>query len=92
MEELKELIAVAVEQGVRKALENVNITMNGKDKNELLTIEQVHKEFNIGTNMVQKMFNDPELAVQRYTKPFRVSRQSLNEYMTKSHDYLCERS
>lgn len=57
---------------------------------ELLTIEQVHTEFDIGTNMVQKMFNDPELPVQRYTKPFKVSRQALNEYMKKRHDYLCE--
>ena len=38
------------------------------------------------------MFNDPELPVQRYTVPFKVNRQALNEYMTKSHDYLCERS
>lgn len=59
---------------------------------EMLTIEQVHEEFDIGMNMVRKMFNDPELPVQRYTKPFKVNRQALKEYMTKSHDYLCERS
>lgn len=59
---------------------------------ELLTIEQVHKEYNIGIGMVQKMFNDPELPVQRYTKPFKVNRQALNEYTTRRHDYLCERS
>lgn len=59
---------------------------------EMLTIEQVHEEFDIGMNMVRKMFNDPKLPVQRYTKPFKVNRQALKEYMTKSHDYLCERS
>lgn len=59
---------------------------------ELLTVEQVHEEYGIGVNMVRKMFNDPELPVQRYTIPFKVNRQALNEYMTKSHDYLCERS
>lgn len=59
---------------------------------DLLTIEQVHKEYDIGIGMVQKMFNDPELPVQRYTKPFRVNRQALNEYMKRRHDYLCERS
>lgn len=66
-----------------------------KQKNEqyeMLTVEQVHEEFDIGMNMVRKMFNDPELPVQRYTKPFKVNRQALKEYMTKSHDYLCERS
>lgn len=58
---------------------------------ELLTAEQVKEEFKIGINMVRKMFNDPELAVQRYTVPFKVTRKALNEYMTKRHDYLCER-
>lgn len=63
-----------------------------EEKYEMLTVEQVHEEFDIGIGMVRKMFNDPELPVQRYTKPFKVNRQALKEYMTKSHDYLCERS
>ena len=66
-----------------------------KQKNEqyeMLTVEQVHEEFDIGINMVRKMFNDPELPVQRYTKPFKVCRQAIYEYIsTKSHDYLRER-
>lgn len=68
------------------------IIKQNNEQNELLTVEQVHQEFGIGTNMVRKMFNDPELQVQRYTKPFLVSRQALNDYMKVSHDYLCERS
>lgn len=62
------------------------------EQNELLTAEQIHEEYNIGINMVRKMFNDKELPVQRYTVPFRVARGALQEYMKKSHDYLCERS
>ena len=61
-----------------------------KMKHELLTVEQVHKEYGIGKGMVRKMFNDPELPVQKYTAPFKVARQALNEYMTKRHDYLCK--
>ena len=38
--------------------------------------------------MVQKMFKDPELPVQRYTQPFKVTRKALEEYLNKSHDYL----
>lgn len=91
MEDLKELIATAVEQGVRKALEDVNFVANGKDPNELLTIKQVHEEFNIGENMVQKMFRDPELPVQRYTSPFKVTRKAMQEYVNVNHDYLSER-
>lgn len=63
----------------------------GKDPNELLTVEQIHKEFDIGINMVRKMFNDKELAVQRYTVPFKVTRKAFNEYICKNHDYLSER-
>ena len=61
-----------------------------KDPYELLTAEQIHEEFDIGINMVLKMFQDKELAVQRYTRPFKVSRQAISEYITKSHDYLRE--
>ena len=91
MEELRQIIATAVEEGVKKALENTNLTIDSKERNELLTAEQVHEEFDIGLSMVRKMFSDPKLPVQRYTKPFKVSRQALKEYMSKeSHDYLCE--
>ena len=38
--------------------------------------------------MVQKMFKDPELPVQRYTQPFKVTRRALEDYLNKPHDYL----
>lgn len=62
-----------------------------KNPNELLTAEQVHKEFDIGIVMVRKMFKDPELPVQRYTVPFRVTRQAIENYFNVKHDYLSER-
>ena len=84
MEEL-----IKEQQKTNDLLEKI-ITQN-KDPNELLTVEQVHKEYGIGINMVRKMFNDPNLAVQRYTVPFKVTRQALNNYMNENHDYLSER-
>lgn len=57
-------------------------------ENELLTVEDVHKEFNIGINMVRKMFADKELQVQTYTSPFKVTRKALEEYLNVRHDYL----
>lgn len=63
---------------------------SSKDPNELLTAEQVHEEFDIGINMVRKMFKDPELPVQRYTTPFKVTRCAINKYINKHHNYLCE--
>ena len=91
-EKLSELISKAVKDGVKQALEETNgIFSNGKDPNELLTVEQIHKEFNIGINMVRKMFQDPTLAVQRYTTPFVVTRQEINRYLNEKHDYLSER-
>ena len=92
MEELKKVIATAVEEGVKKALKNVNVSTNGKEPNELLTVEQVHKEFGIGVSMVRKMFKDTNLPVQRYTTPFKVTRQAIEKYMNEHHDYLSEKS
>ena len=62
----------------------------GKDPNELLTIKQIHKEFDIGENMVRKMFEQKDLPVQRYTTPFKVTRQAFNKYINISHDNLSE--
>ena len=67
------------------------IIVQNKDPNELLTIEQIREEFGIGVNMVRKMFKDPILPVQRYTTPFKVTRQAFNSYINEEHDYLSER-
>lgn len=78
MEEiLKEL------QGIKSLLENQN-----KNPNELLTAQQIHKEFNIGINMAQKIMRDPDLPVQKYTIPFKVTRQAFEKYLNEKHDYL----
>lgn len=61
----------------------------GKDPNELLTVEQIVKEFKIGKVKVLKMFQDPDLPVQRYTKPFKVTRKAVNDYINVRHDDLC---
>lgn len=61
-----------------------------KDLNELLTMKQVQEEFGIGENMVQKIFKDEELPVQRYTVPFKVTRQAFYNYLNSKHDYLCK--
>jgi len=60
----------------------------GKDPDELLTIDQVSKEFSIGPNKTREMFNDKRLAVQTYTKPFKVKRSAIISYMDERHDYL----
>lgn len=60
-------------------------------QSELLTAEQVHKEFKIGIGKVRKMFNDKNLAVQTYTVPFKVTRRAIQEYLGERHDYLCEK-
>ena len=38
--------------------------------------------------MVRKIFNDPKLPVQRYTSPFKVTRQAMYSYINENHDYL----
>lgn len=59
-----------------------------KEQNELLTIKQIVKEFKIGENTVSKQFKDPELPVQIYTHPMKVTRKAYQEYFDKRHDYL----
>ena len=75
----------------RKTNDLLMYSNEGKDPNELLTIEQVKEELCFGLGTVQKMFRDPNLAVQRYTTPFKVTRQALNKYLNENHDYLSER-
>lgn len=75
----------------RKTNELLKQLINQNEKEEeLLTIEQIHKEFSIGISTIRKMFNDPELPVQKYTVPFKVKRKELLNYMNVRHDYLCE--
>lgn len=89
-ESLAELIKNAVVEGIKEGLSDGNWqSSEGKDPYELLTMEMVSKEFDIGITKVCRMFRDPELAVQRYTKPFKVTRRAVQEYTTVKHDYLC---
>ena len=84
---MEELLKTLIEEQ-RKTNDLLMYGYQGKNPNELLTIEQVHKEFDIGENMVRKMFNDPKLPVQRYTSPFKVTRQAMYRYINENHDYL----
>ena len=84
---MEELLKTLIEEQ-RKTNDLLMYGYQGKDPNELLTIEQVHKEFDIGENMVRKIFNDPKLPVQRYTSPFKVTRQAMYSYINQNHDYL----
>ena len=61
-----------------------------KNPNELLTIEQIVEEYSIGKVKVLKMFQDPNLPVQRYTKPFKVIKNTVDKYFEVRHDDLCD--
>lgn len=87
---MEELLKTLIDEQ-RKTNELLMYGYQGKNPNELLTIKQVHEEFNIGINKVQEMFKDPKLPVQRYTTPFKVTRQAVNNYINEKHDYLSER-
>ena len=88
-EKLTDLIINAVAEGIRQGFQRVG-TINGKDPNELLDINQVCKEFNMGMVKARKVFKDPELPVQRYTKKHTVTRRAMQEYVSVKHDYLKE--
>lgn len=67
---------------------NELLKTQNKDPNELLTMKQIQEETGIGINMIQKIFKDPVLPVQKYTAPFKVTRKAFNEYINEKHDYL----
>lgn len=94
MEELKQIIIEAVIEGNKRSFElgymGGTPTINGKDPNELLDINQVCKEFNMGKVKARKVFRDPNLPVQRYSKKHRVTRGAMQEYVKVGHDYLKE--
>lgn len=87
---MEELLRELLEEQ-KKTNELLAYNNSGKDPNELLTIKQISEEFDIGDNKVRKIFNDSELPVQRYTVPFKVTRQAFNKYINVSHDKLSER-
>lgn len=79
MEELlKELI-----QEQKQTNELLMYGYKGKDPNELLTAEQIAKEENIPVNNIRKLFKNPDMAVQTYTKPRKVTRKAWNEFISK---------
>ncbi len=56
--------------------------------NEKMTIRKITEEYGMGYEKVWKMFKDPELPVQSYTKPAFVLRGELEKYFRVRHDYL----
>lgn len=88
---MEELLKELLEEQ-KKTNELLQYNNSGKDPNELLTIEQIKEETGFGLGTVQKIFKDPLLKAQRYTTPFKVTRQAFNQYMNENHDYLSERS
>ena len=76
-------------QEIKALLET--IVKQNKDPNELLTVDQVKAETGFGKTTVQKMFRDPKMEAQRYTTPYKVTRQAFYKYINENHDYLSER-
>ncbi len=87
---MEELLRELVKEQ-KKTNELLMFNTQCKDPYELLTMEQINKEYNIGINMLGRMFQDTKLPVQRYTRPFKVTRKAFNDYISVNHDYLIER-
>lgn len=96
MEELKQTIIEAVIEGNKRSFELGYIgrtqSINEKDPNELLNIDQVCEEFGMGKNKARLVFKDPKLPVQRYTKEHKVTREAMQKYVKTSHNYLSKRN
>lgn len=71
-----------------KELKEIKELLKNNNQNELLTIQQIHEQYEIGINTLRKIFRDPDLPVQKYTVPFKVTRKSFEEYLNKTHDLI----
>lgn len=80
---------------VIKELQEIKAILNTnqeKNPDELLTAKQISEEFGVGINTVRnKQFQDPELPVQTYTHPMKVTRRAYQAYFNKRHDYLSDK-
>ena len=86
----KEKLMKQIVEELQETKELLKGVCPGKDPNELLTAEQISKEYGIQRQTIQKVFQDSELEVQRWTRPFKVKRKIFDKYLDKNHDYLCK--
>ena len=86
----KEKLMKQIIEELKETNELLKGTYRGKNPNELLTATQISKEYGIHENRIRRIFQDPKLEVQRWTRPFKVKRRIFEEYLDKNHDYLCK--
>lgn len=59
-----------------------------QDPNRLLSAEDIRKEYKIGENQIYKIFNNPHVAVQKFTKPAKILKSELDKFFEIRHDEL----
>lgn len=64
--------------------------MEEKSPDDKMTAKRIAEEYGMGKNTVYRMFNDPELPVQKVTYPYFVLRSELLKYFSTRHESFSE--
>lgn len=71
-----------------EAINNYTNELKRQDPNRLLSAVDIQNEFGIGENQIYKIFNDPSVPVQKFTRPAKVRNADLNKYFETRHERL----
>ncbi len=74
--------------GLTEAIKDFTNEMRRQDPNRLLTAEDIRKEHKIGEATIYKMFQNPEIPVQSFTKPAKVLNSALWDFFKVRHEEI----
>lgn len=70
------------------AINNLVSVKLKQNPDRMLTAEDIRKEYKIGENQIYKIFNNPNVAVQKFTKPAKIRLADLNKFFETRHEEL----
>lgn len=80
--------AIKAINNLANAINNFTELKIKQDPNRMLTADDIRKEYKIGENQIYKIFNNPDVAVQKFTKPAKIRYADLNKFFETRHDEL----
>lgn len=70
------------------AINNFISELKKQDSDRLLSAEDIRKEYGIGENQIYKIFNNPNVAVQKFTRPAKIKKSELIKFFETRHEDL----
>ena len=71
-----------------EAINNYTTEIKKQDLDRMMSAEDIRIEYGIGENQIYKIFNNPNVAVQKFTRPAKIKRSELIKFFETRHDEL----